>query len=67
MEELLKTGELIDSVLKSRGDTELTPQAFEDQMVSFVVGNAFDVFRDPESVTSKTVVKHQNMRRSPRG
>lgn len=50
---LIKTR--IDRKLAEWGDRELSPEHFEAQIISFVVGNSFDVFEQAGTVSEASV------------
>lgn len=56
--ELAAVMQRIDARLSAWGDRNLTQEHFDAQIVSFIVGNAFDVFDQVGTVTERTV--HDN-------
>lgn len=46
--------------------TPMTEQQYEAQRASFVIGNAFDVFADPDTVTEATYRAAHKTRLDPR-
>jgi hypothetical protein len=65
MEELRALSADIRALLDSMGDNSITDADFDSQMMSFVEGNGFDVFRDSNTITVKSIKAAEEMRRNP--
>lgn len=49
-EEILKNHLEIQRLLRSRNSRSMTEEEFREQCRSYIVGNAFDVFTDPDVI-----------------
>ncbi len=55
----------MDELVAQASLTPMTEQQYEAQRASFVIGNAFDVFSDPDTVTEATYRAAQETRLHP--
>ena len=53
MNEILENQKKIVELLRRRNGREMTESEYREQSISYVVGNAFDVFSDTEVINRK--------------
>ncbi len=55
MEEILLNAARVRELLKARTINQMSPEEFREQRRSFVIGNAFDVFADSDTINRNTI------------
>jgi hypothetical protein len=62
MEELCAISNNIELMLADMVDVDLTGDEFQAQLRGFIVGNAFDIYHDANTVTDQSVVATERLR-----
>jgi hypothetical protein len=59
---LIQATNRIRALIEARADRPLAPDEFAAQCESFIVGNAYDIFADPKTITVETVRRSKSER-----
>jgi hypothetical protein len=62
MDEILKNSTKVRDLLSARSDRPMTPEEFNEQRTSYVVGNAFDAFIDSNTINRSFIEGLQQKR-----